>query len=151
MLQKSKNFSSISIFLLVFILCISGTGEKSQKFQNWPRITEIIFIFSGGNVEGCYHLWKCGQKMSKFWLNLGVGKCSIQFRLASDENLELKFATLMALVMFYRMPKNCHKKSKLGQNMSSQNSKFTQIEALRIQTWWLEKLLMLCKYALLVS
>ena len=33
----------------------------------------IIFKFSGVNLQGCNHLWKWGQKKSKFWLNLGVG------------------------------------------------------------------------------
>ena len=56
----------------------------------------------------------------------------------------------MASVLSHRILKNCIEISKLGQNMSRQNSKFTQIEPLRIQTWWQEKPLIIYRYALLL-
>ena len=81
MLPKSKILTSDSILLLVLLLSISGVGKKSQKFQNCLRIPVIIFNFSGVNLEGCNHLWKCGQKMSKFYSILGVGNA--QFNMES--------------------------------------------------------------------
>ena len=72
MLPKSKNLTSDSVLLLVLLLSISGVGKKCQKFQNCLRIRVIIFNFSGVNLEGCNHFWKCGQKKSKFYSILGV-------------------------------------------------------------------------------
>ena len=72
MLPKSKNLTSDSILLLVLLLSISGVGKKSQRLQNCLRIRVIIFNFSGVHLEGCNHLWKCGQKISKFYSILGV-------------------------------------------------------------------------------
>ena len=145
--QKSKYLTPDSILFLVFFLSTSGVGKKSQKFQNCLKIMVIIFNFSGVNLEGCNHRLKCGQKMSKFWLNLGVGKCSIHYWVASGENWELKFATWMAPALIHRIPKNCTEISKLGQNTSSQNSKNTQIKPLKRHTSWPENASIFCKYA----
>ena len=80
-IPKPKNLTSDFILLLVLLLSFSGFGKKSQKIQNCLRIPVIIFNFSGVNLEGCNHLWKCGQKMSKFYSILGVGNA--QFNMES--------------------------------------------------------------------
>ena len=105
----------------------------------------MTFFFSGGNLEMSSKLGKCGQKMSKFWLNLWVGKCSIVNKVACEDNWMLIFAMQMGFIISDNISERHTKWYNFGQNMSSQNSKIYSNSALHSSTLIWKNLLIICQ------